>query len=112
MIGVVPATLQVTSTPAAAVLHAVRMGGPMTRDHITSTTGLSAATVNRQVHALAAHGLTPVVLAEKEGLALINGTDGMLAQLVLALADLESLLDAADPIRRTLAFSRIDAHPA
>lgn len=57
MIGVVPATLQVTSTPAAAVLHAVRMGGPVTRDHITSTTGLSAATVNRQVHALAAHGL-------------------------------------------------------
>ncbi len=29
-------------------------------------------------------------------MALINGTDGMLAQLVLALADLESLLDAAD----------------
>lgn len=46
--------------------------------------------------ALADHGLTPVTLAEKEGLALINGTDGMLAQLVLALADLESLLDAAD----------------
>lgn len=57
MIGVVPATLQVTSTPAAAVLHAVRVGGPVTRDHVTSTTGLSAATVNRQVHALAAHGL-------------------------------------------------------
>ncbi|MEP7179766.1 MAG: aromatic amino acid lyase, partial [Pseudonocardiales bacterium] len=27
---------------------------------------------------LAAHGLEPIVLAEKEGLALINGTDGML----------------------------------
>ena len=46
--------------------------------------------------ALRDHGLMPVQLAEKEGLALINGTDGMLAQLVLALADLESLLDAAD----------------
>jgi histidine ammonia-lyase len=46
--------------------------------------------------ALAERGLTPIVLVEKEGLALINGTDGMLAQLVLALADLESLLDAAD----------------
>ncbi|MGM1028792.1 MAG: histidine ammonia-lyase [Actinomycetota bacterium] len=41
-------------------------------------------------------GLTPVVLAEKEGLALVNGTDGMLAMLCLALADLDKLLDTAD----------------
>ena len=46
--------------------------------------------------ALAAAGLTPVVLAEKEGLALINGTDGMLAMLLLAAADLATLLDVAD----------------
>lgn len=46
--------------------------------------------------ALADHGLAPVELAEKEGLALVNGTDGMLAHLVLALADLELLLDVAD----------------
>jgi len=46
--------------------------------------------------ALADHGLTPVVLAEKEGLALINGTEGMLGMLVLALADLELLADTAD----------------
>jgi histidine ammonia-lyase len=46
--------------------------------------------------ALADHGLTPVELAEKEGLALINGTDGMLGMLVLALADLATLLDVAD----------------
>ncbi|MFI7586419.1 histidine ammonia-lyase [Spongisporangium articulatum] len=46
--------------------------------------------------ALAGAGLTPVTLAEKEGLALINGTDGMLGQLVLALADLEQLLVEAD----------------
>ena len=46
--------------------------------------------------ALAEHGLTPVVLAEKEGLALINGTDGMLGQLVLALTDLDGLLRLAD----------------
>jgi histidine ammonia-lyase len=37
-----------------------------------------------------------VVLAEKEGLALINGTDGMLAMLMLACADLERLLLVAD----------------
>lgn len=46
--------------------------------------------------ALADHGLAPVVLAEKEGLALINGTDGMLGMLLLALHDLRRLLDTAD----------------
>ncbi|MBS3939929.1 MAG: histidine ammonia-lyase [Actinobacteria bacterium] len=46
--------------------------------------------------ALAAAGLTPVELAEKEGLALINGTDGMLGMLSLALADLTLLLKVAD----------------
>ncbi|MGC5077309.1 histidine ammonia-lyase [Agrococcus sp. DT81.2] len=46
--------------------------------------------------ALERAGLTPVVLAEKEGLALVNGTDGMLAMLCLALADLDKLLDTAD----------------
>ncbi len=45
---------------------------------------------------LAAAGLTPVVLAEKEGLALINGTDGMLGQLILAIIDLRRLLATAD----------------
>src|SRR5881227_1466879 len=46
--------------------------------------------------ALPAHGLTPLELAEKEGLALVNGTDGMLGMLVLALADLRGLLTTAD----------------
>ena len=46
--------------------------------------------------ALAAAGLEPVVLHEKEGLALINGTDGMLGMLVLAIADLRRLLVVAD----------------
>ncbi len=46
--------------------------------------------------ALAAAGLAPVTLAEKEGLALINGTDGMLGQLVLAIADLTDLYRLAD----------------
>jgi histidine ammonia-lyase len=41
-------------------------------------------------------GLEPVTLAEKEGLALTNGTDGMLGMLVLALTDLRRLLDTAD----------------
>jgi histidine ammonia-lyase len=41
-------------------------------------------------------GLEPVELEAKEGLALINGTDGMLGMLVLAITDLRMLLKAAD----------------
>ena len=48
--------------------------------------------------ALAAAGIEPLVLAEKEGLALINGTDGMLGQLVLACHDLGVLLTTADVV--------------
>lgn len=46
--------------------------------------------------ALAAAGIEPLVLRAKEGLALLNGTDGMLGMLVLALADLDMLARAAD----------------
>src|SRR3712207_3829677 len=46
--------------------------------------------------ALAAAGLRPITLAEKEGLALINGTDGMLGMLVLAITDLRQLVKVAD----------------
>ena len=46
--------------------------------------------------ALAAAGLEPVELAAKEGLALINGTDGMLGMLILAITDLRMLLRTAD----------------
>ncbi|MGW1495142.1 histidine ammonia-lyase [Streptomyces sp. NBC_00191] len=45
---------------------------------------------------LAEHGIAPVVLREKEGLALLNGTDGMLGMLVMALADLQRLYVTAD----------------
>jgi histidine ammonia-lyase len=46
--------------------------------------------------ALAAVGLGSLGLEAKEGLALINGTDAMTAALVLAVADIEPLLTAAD----------------
>jgi histidine ammonia-lyase len=46
--------------------------------------------------ALAPAGLRPIELAAKEGLALINGTDGMLGMLLLALHDLSHLLAMAD----------------
>ncbi|MBU6201292.1 MAG: histidine ammonia-lyase [Acidobacteria bacterium] len=47
---------------------------------------------------LRAAGIAPVELAEKEGLALINGTDGMLGMLLLALADIDVLCDSGDVI--------------
>lgn len=46
--------------------------------------------------ALAAAGIEPLHPTAKEGLALINGTDGILGMLVLALADLANLMRAAD----------------
>jgi histidine ammonia-lyase len=46
--------------------------------------------------ALAAAGIAPIELLAKEGLALINGTDGILGMLVLAAADFGHLLKAAD----------------
>lgn len=45
---------------------------------------------------LAEHGIVPVTLAEKEGLALVNGTEGMLGMLLMAIADLRMLLTTAD----------------
>ncbi|MEJ7772593.1 MAG: histidine ammonia-lyase [Geodermatophilaceae bacterium] len=56
----------------------------------------SAGALRPAAEALAEVGLLPVELAAKEGLALINGTDGMLGMLVLAIADLRSLLRTAD----------------
>jgi histidine ammonia-lyase len=46
--------------------------------------------------ALAEAGIEPLTLRAKEGLALINGTDGILGMLVLAARDLRSLLRVAD----------------
>jgi histidine ammonia-lyase len=46
--------------------------------------------------ALADAGIAPVTLIAKEGLALINGTDGILGMLVLACEDLQALLRVAD----------------
>lgn len=58
-------------------------------------TGSTSETVDA-ARALADAGIAPLVLAEKEGLALINGTDGMLGMLCLALHDLRRLLTTAD----------------
>jgi histidine ammonia-lyase len=46
--------------------------------------------------ALAEAGIAPIVLQAKEGLALVNGTDGMLGMLVLACQDLGRVFRVAD----------------
>jgi len=48
------------------------------------------------MQALDAAGIRPIELEAKEGLALINGTDGMLGMLIMACADLEHLCAVAD----------------
>ena len=64
----------------------------MGEGHVRTADGV----LTPSAEAMAEHGLEPVTFAEKEGLALINGTDGMLGQLVLALTDLDSLFRLAD----------------
>jgi histidine ammonia-lyase len=56
----------------------------------------ASGTLVPAAEALAAAGLAPVELGAKEGLALINGTDGMLGMLVMAIHDLRMLLRTAD----------------
>jgi len=73
--------------PLAHCALAVMGEGPV-RDATGALTSASDA--------LAKAGITPIVLREKEGLALINGTDGMLGMLVLAITDLRALLKVAD----------------
>jgi histidine ammonia-lyase len=56
----------------------------------------ASGTTRPAAEALAEHGIAPLTLEAKEGLALINGTDGMLGQLIMAIADLHRLLKVAD----------------
>src|SRR5262245_43426882 len=55
-----------------------------------------AGRLRPSAEALAEAGIRPLTLRAKEGLALINGTDGILGMLILATADLGSLSRVAD----------------
>lgn len=57
-----------------------------------------AGTVRPASEALGDAGLAPIELAEKEGLAVTNGTDGILGMLCLAIADTERLVTQADMV--------------
>ena len=62
--------------------------------------------------ALADAGLEPVELAEKEGLALINGTDGMLGQLIMAIARRPGAAACSPTSRRRCRSRRCTARTA
>jgi len=61
--------------------------------------------------ALARERIPPLQLAEKEGVALLNGTALMTAYLALAVADARGLWDAA-AVAAALAFDALEGHPA
>jgi histidine ammonia-lyase len=56
-------------------------------------------------------GIAPVALEAKEGLSLLNGTQGMLALLALALRDAEILVDTAD-VAAALSLDALRGSPA
>jgi histidine ammonia-lyase len=60
--------------------------------------------------ALAAAGIPPLVLREKEGVALVNGTSLMGSYLALALEDVRELLAAAE-VAGALSFDALKGHP-
>lgn len=61
--------------------------------------------------ALRAAGIAPLTLEAKEGLALLNGTQGMLALLALALRDAEIAVDTAD-VAAALSLDALRGSPA
>ena len=61
--------------------------------------------------ALKLAGIAPLQLEAKEGLALLNGTQAMLALLVLALRELEILIDTAD-VAAALSLDALRGSPA
>ena len=83
----------------------VRVSAPSPRRAVASARSAAATADSETQHpgilmsaaeALLAAGIEPIELREKEGLALINGTDGMLGMLVMAIHDLEALVTTAD----------------
>ncbi|MGC2722563.1 MAG: histidine ammonia-lyase, partial [Candidatus Acidiferrales bacterium] len=61
--------------------------------------------------AMRAAGIAPLALEAKEGLALLNGTQGMLALLALALRDAEIAVDTAD-VAAALSLDALRGSPA
>jgi histidine ammonia-lyase len=60
--------------------------------------------------ALSAAGIRPLELVEKEGVALLNGTALMASYLALSVADLRTLVDAAE-VAAALSFDALEGNP-
>jgi histidine ammonia-lyase len=60
--------------------------------------------------ALVDHAIAPLELAEKEGVALVNGTSLMASYLALAVADASDLLDAAT-VAAAVSFDALEGNP-
>jgi len=61
--------------------------------------------------AMKREGIAPLALEAKEGLSLLNGTQGMLALLALSLRDAETLADTAD-VAAALSLDALQGSPA
>jgi histidine ammonia-lyase len=97
------AMLNAGVTPAVREYGSLGCSGdlaPLAHCALVLTGEGEAVTADGQIipggQALSQAGISPVRLAAKEGLALINGTDGMLGMLIMAGADLAALCRAAD----------------
>ena len=84
--------------------------------HIALTLVGEGAFVDRSGHRVPAsetlrrEGLAPIELAEKEGVALVNGTSLMASYLALAVADARELL-AAGIVAASISFDALKGHP-
>ncbi|MFD4421136.1 histidine ammonia-lyase [Agromyces sp. NPDC058484] len=87
--------VRVTPLPEVRVTPLPEPAEGSTRSAVASTSSANEGPIPAAT-ALSAAGIAPLRLGEKEGLALINGTDGMLGMLALAIADLRMLLTTAD----------------
>jgi histidine ammonia-lyase len=75
-----------------------------------SFVGLSPTAPEPAADTLRTAGIPPLVLAEKEGVALLNGTALMASYLALGVEDLRTILDAA-LITSALSFDALQGHP-
>src|ERR687898_289285 len=107
----IPATRREELQRALIRSHAAGMGPPVEREVVRAMLLLRArslaligegevqasdGTTVEAAEALRGAGIEPLTLTAKEGLALINGTDGVLGMLLLAVHDMDRLLRVAD----------------
>jgi len=99
LVEAIVALLNAGITPSVPELGSLGASGdlaPLAHAGVVLTGGGWVVDGHDTRQALDEAGLAPVTLQAKEGLALLNGTEGMLAHLCLALRDLDVLLATVD----------------